>query len=122
MKRIVPFLVAVLISTTASAGEWAYRVSPVRTAMLTKPTAKEGAAVGAHWAYLKEQFRNGTIVFAGRTTSMDKSTFGIVVFRADDEQAARAVMNADPSVKQGVFKASLYPFSVALLEGRPAPE
>jgi hypothetical protein len=36
------------------------------------------------------------------------------VFVSASEQEARELMNGDPAVKQGVMKAELFPFNVAL--------
>src|SRR5437764_5082665 len=108
MKQTICILIILFLATTASAGEWAYRVTATRTEMLTtKPTEKEGAALGGHWEYLKGLFRKGSIIFAGRTLNVDDTTFGLVVFHADDEKAARAIMEGDPAVQQGGFKATL---------------
>jgi uncharacterized protein len=43
--------------------------------------------------------------------------FGIIVFEAQDEVAARAFVDADPAVSAGVMGAEFYPFRVALLRG-----
>jgi uncharacterized protein len=46
------------------------------------------------------------------------ATFGVVVFEAADEDAARRFMAADPAVVAGVMTATLHPSSLALLRGR----
>ena len=38
---------------------------------------------------------------------------GIVVFRAHNDQEAKAIMEADPAVAAGVFKARVNPFNYA---------
>jgi uncharacterized protein YciI len=43
---------------------------------------------------------------------------GITVIEAEDEDAARAVMAADPAVASGVMTAELRPMRVAFLRGR----
>ncbi|HKO58798.1 MAG TPA: YciI family protein [Thermoanaerobaculia bacterium] len=123
-NRVVLVLVLMLLlaATTASAADWAYRIQPARPDLMTKPTADELAAVGAHWEHLKELFRKGTVVFAGRTTKAEGEVFGVVVFHAENEEAARAIMNSDPAVQKGVMKATLFPFSIALMEGRELKE
>jgi uncharacterized protein YciI len=39
----------------------------------------------------------------------------LVVLIANSEEQAQAVMEDDPAVKAGVFRAELFPFSVALV-------
>jgi uncharacterized protein YciI len=93
-----------------------YRIRPVRAGMLTDgPTADEGAAVSAHFAYLQDLTKRGVVFLAGRTLSMPPDSFGIVIFRADTEAAARQVMEGDPVVRLNVMSADLFPFSLALL-------
>ena len=41
-------------------------------------------------------------------------TFGIAIFQAPDETAARRFMESDPAVVAGVMTAELHPFAVAL--------
>ena len=56
-----------------------------------------------HFDYLVRLTDAGTVLMAGRTTAVDESTFGIVVFEAADELAAHAA----------VIHAELFPFRVA---------
>lgn len=121
-RIVLALLMLLLVASTATADDWAYRIQPTRPELMTKPTADELAAVGAHWEHLKELFRNGTVVFAGRTTKPEGEVFGVVVFHAPNEEAARAIMNGDPAVQKGVMKATLFPFSIALMEGRAVRE
>ncbi len=49
-----------------------------------------------HFDYLVRLTDAGTVLMAGRTTSVDESTFWIVVFESADELAAHAaVMHAE---------------------------
>jgi hypothetical protein len=45
----------------------------------------------------------------------DESAFGICIFEAGDESAARMIMEADPAVRLGVMRADLYPYKIALM-------
>jgi uncharacterized protein YciI len=84
-------------------------------------TDKDNAAVSAHFARLSRAAETGQVVLAGRTSEPLDKTFGIVIFEADNEEAARAFMNADPAVEAGVMTATLHPYSIAL-ERRQARE
>jgi uncharacterized protein YciI len=100
--------------------EFLYRIQPSRLAMLeTGPTLEEAEATQAHFAYLKAARDAGVVFGAGRTLTKDEGTFGIVIFRAPDEQAARELMESDPAVAAGVMRAELFPFRVALWAAQP---
>jgi uncharacterized protein YciI len=93
--------------------QWLYRIVPARPGMLSEATADEARLVGEHFAYLVSLRDQGVLILAGRTQEVD-ATFGIVIFEADDEAAARAVLSADPAVAAGVFVSSLHPYAVAV--------
>lgn len=54
------------------------------------------------------------MILAGRTTENLDKTFGLVIFEAENEAAAKAFMEADPAVQAGVMTATLHPYAVAL--------
>lgn len=103
-----------------------YLIRPTRPAMLADgPTTEEGEIVARHVAYLKELAERGVVVMAGRTIGqVDEqdvaNPYGIIIVQAHLEEHARAVMENDPAVKEGVMTAELTPFRLALL-GNPAP-
>jgi uncharacterized protein YciI len=39
----------------------------------------------------------------GRTLNTDENTMGLAIFRAESEDAARQIMNADPAVKNSLM-------------------
>jgi uncharacterized protein len=93
--------------------QWIYRIVPTRPEMVAAPTAREAEIVGSHFRYLVDLRDRGILILAGRTQeSVD--TWGITIFEADDEVAARAVVNGDPAVTGGVFEATLHPYAVAV--------
>ncbi len=101
--------------------EFLYRIQPTRLDMLaTGPTLPEIAATQAHFAYLEAARDAGVVLAAGRTLTNDETTFGLVIFRAPDEAAARDFMECDPAVQAGVMRAELFPFRVALWADREA--
>jgi uncharacterized protein YciI len=103
--------------------EYLYRIQPTRPEMLLDgPTPQEAATISEHFAYLKELTDRGVVMLAGRTLNTDASSFGIVIFNADSEGAARQLMNDDPAVEQGVMRAELFPYRIALLHpSNPLP-
>ena len=78
------------------------------------PTEQEALAVQAHFQYLQGLVEAGIVLMAGRTLTSDEHTFGIVVFEANSEEAAKEIVAADPAVKAEVMRAELFPYSVAL--------
>jgi uncharacterized protein YciI len=93
-------------------------VHPARPGFLAEPTPAEEASVGAHFDYLVRLAREGVVLLAGRTLNEDPTTFGIVIFEADDADAARGIMRDDPAVRDGVFAAELFPYRIAVASPR----
>ena len=84
----------------------------------------DNIALTAHVQYLKRLLAEGKLILAGpsfdppiypdATETMipfEIPTPGIVVFRAHNDQEAKAIMEADPAVAAGVFKARVNPFN-----------
>lgn len=59
----------------------------------------------------------GKLILAGKTGGMDEKTFGIVIFEADSDEGAKLIMKSDPAVAEGIMKAELFPYNVALMRG-----
>lgn len=78
-------------------------------------TEQDNALVAEHFERLQEATKQGKVILAGRTEEPLDKTFGLVVFVAPNEEAAREFMNTDPVVAAGVMTATLHPYSVALL-------
>ncbi len=96
--------------------QWIYLLKVTRLEMLTEgPTPEEEATVSRHFAYLKDLTDKGVMILMGRTQTADESTFGIAIFEAEDEAAARTIMENDPAVAGGVMSATLYPYKIALM-------
>ncbi len=95
--------------------EFIYRIVPARAGMLADgPTAQEARVVEEHFAYLERLTDEGRVLMAGRTLTDDERSFGIVVFAAESDDAARELVDHDPAVRAGVMTAELWPFRVAL--------
>jgi uncharacterized protein YciI len=62
------------------------------------PTPEEAETVSRHFAYLSDLTEKGVMILVGRTQNKDESTFGIAIFEAEDESAARKIMEDDPAV------------------------
>lgn len=77
-------------------------------------TERDSGAVSDHFKRLETATAAGKVLIAGRTREANDATFGIVVFEAVDEAAAKSFMESDPCVVAGVMTAELHPFKVAL--------
>jgi uncharacterized protein YciI len=85
------------------------------------PTEAEAATVKRHWAHLQDLLESGKLIFAGRTLSILDNGFASIVFLAVSEEAAQAIMDRDPGIREGVFRGHLYPYQV-LLMGNWSPD
>ncbi|HNZ83141.1 MAG TPA: YciI family protein [Sedimentibacter sp.] len=79
-------------------------------------TVKEEAIVKRHFAKLQGLLEDGKLVLAGKTDGLDEKTFGIVIFEADSEEEAKLIMENDPAIAEGIMKAELFPYRVALIQ------
>ncbi len=96
--------------------QFLYYLKPARLGMVTeRPTPEETETVSRHFAYLKDLTEKGVMILMGRTQNNDESVFGIAIFEAEDESAARRLMENDPAVAGGVMQATLYPYKIALM-------
>ena len=101
--------------------QFLYRIQPTRLAMLTDgPTEQEAAIIGRHFAYLKNLVAKGKVLMAGRTLNNDASSFGIAILATESEHEAVSIMQGDPAVAEGVMKAELFPYRVALWSPGPS--
>ena len=76
-------------------------------------------ALDRHFARFQHAIEPGELILAGRTREPGDKTFGIAIFEANDEAAARKFMESDPAVVAGLMTAELHPFSVALQRKTP---
>jgi uncharacterized protein len=85
----------------------------------TKWTKEDSAALDRHFIRFQEAVKSGQLILAGRTKEPGDKTFGIAIFRASDEAAARKFMESDPAVVAKLMTAELHPFFVALQREAP---
>ena len=76
-------------------------------------TAADRAAGDRHLAHIMAAAAAGKLVLAGRTQEPLDQTFGIAIFEAPDGEAARAFMQSDPAVAEGIMTAELHPYRIA---------
>ena len=93
---------------------WLYVLTPPRQSFADDMTEEESAIMRDHFRYLQGLLEDGTLVLAGPSL---RPLFGIAVLEADDEAAARGVMERDPAIASGLQSAELHPFRLSLLRG-----
>jgi uncharacterized protein len=91
--------------------EYLYLIHPFRDGFFEQPTPEEDRVMEEHFQYLKQATEAGTVLLAGPCLD---STFGIIVFFARNDEAARDFMFNDPSIKNNVMMAELHPMRVSL--------
>ena len=109
---------------------WCYFLKPARDGLLDAQTEAEQNALRGHVQHLTELLNTDTLVVAGpcppepvihpqgeSMVMLDLPTPGIVIFKAADKEAAREIMEGDPAVKAGVFKATLRRFNRSFWRG-----
>lgn len=101
--------------------QYLYRITPTRDGFLLESTPEEDALVSKHFQYLQALTARGIVLLAGRTLHTDETSHGLVIMEANSEEDARPLMENDPAVKAGIFRAELFPFSVALASARILP-
>jgi len=91
--------------------EYLYLIHPYRHGFFDSPTPQEQSVMEEHFQYLQRGLEQGTVILAGPCLD---DTFGLVILRAADEQAAQAFMLNDPSVVKNVMVAELHPLRISL--------
>jgi uncharacterized protein YciI len=94
--------------------EYIYLIHPFRDDFFVQPTPEENLVMEEHFEYLKQATEAGIILLAGPCLD---NTFGIIVFRAKNDETAHTFMFNDPSVKKNVMMAELHPIRISL-QGR----
>lgn len=82
-------------------------------------TKEDNAIIERHFVRFQKASKAGQLILAGRTSEPGDKTFGIAVFEAPNEDAARKFMQEDPAVAGGLMTAELHPFAVALERKNP---
>lgn len=75
-------------------------------------TDEQNKIAEEHFSYLENLVDENVVILAGRT--IEKDTFGIVVFKAGTWDEALQIMNNDPAVKNKLMTTELHEFSLAL--------
>jgi uncharacterized protein len=102
-----------------AAKTWLIRLIPPRRTFSHDATPAEQALMERHFAYWKDLNAKGLCMFGGPVLD-PKGDYGILVVRAATENEARAIGEADPSVKGGVNKLEVAEMHMAFVPIQPA--
>ena len=96
--------------------EWIYLIHPPRDNFAATMTDEEKEVWGVHFERFERMLLDGSVILVGPT--LGEINTGISIFEAPDEEAARKVMDEDPTIAGGFARGELRPFRVSLLRGR----
>jgi uncharacterized protein YciI len=96
---------------------WIYFLHPPRPDFAATMSEAESAVFAEHFQHLQRLLDDGALVLAGPT--LGESNTGIAIFEAEDEEAARRVMESDPAVASGVVFGELREMRLTFLRGTP---
>ena len=93
--------------------EWIYFLHAPRERFAETITDTEQAIMGRHAEYLFALLEEGKLLVAGPT--LGPVNTGIAIFEAPDEAAAQAILDADPSIVEGLMRGELRPFRASFV-------
>lgn len=96
--------------------EWIYFIHPLRDNFAATMTREEEEVWRVHFDRLRRLLDEGVMVLVGPT--LGPINTGIAIFEAPDEDAARRIMDEDPTIAGGHARGELRPFRISLLRGR----
>ena len=124
MKRLLVVLLALLLCNQVFAQEMQKKTGKQQFVIVLKLTPRlleeknwteqDNQIVGRHFVKLQQLLKEGKLILAGRTLTMDPKQMGIIIVEVDSEEEARQVMENDDAVKEKIMTAELFPFKVAL--------
>jgi uncharacterized protein YciI len=91
---------------------WMIRLTPPRPTFADDATPAEQALMEQHFAYWKDLNQKGVCTFGGPVLDPE-GAYGVLVVRASTQDEARALGEADPSVKAGLNKIEVAEIRVA---------
>jgi uncharacterized protein len=94
--------------------QYIYTVQVVRQAMLESPTEEEQRIAGEHLAYMQNLMDSGVGIFAGAIQLRDSRHLGLVVYQAENDEAAKAILHNDPAVQNRILRGRWFPYRIAL--------
>ena len=95
--------------------EYIYKTVPVRRLQVEENwTESDNKFTSDHFNYLLDLKAKGQLVLAGKTDGLDETTYGIVIFKAENDEEAKKIMENDPAIRNNVMIGTLHKYSVAI--------
>ena len=94
--------------------QYVYTVHVSRLGMLKDPTEEERNIAGQHVAYMSSLFDAGVAIFGGAVRVHDSRHMGLVIYQAEDDDAAKSILHNDPAVKSRIMRGRWFPFRLSL--------
>ena len=124
-KSVLAWLLVLAGLTAPAVASDAPPVAPLFVILYKQgPAWKDGVpmrqqdAIAPHYRYMQRLFEAGTILDAGPT--LDEPG-GVVILKAESLEAAKAAMQADPSVSSGMFVGEVHSWSPSFHSPGPLP-
>jgi uncharacterized protein YciI len=95
---------------------WIYFIHPPRDNFAETMTDEEAAVWARHFERFRRLLAEDVVMLVGPT--LGPINTGIAIFEAQDEAAARRLMNEDPVIGGGYARGELRPFRISLLRRR----
>ena len=92
------------------------KLIPPRPTFAQDMTADERAEMLEHVKYMREMFAAGRILIYGPVMAASGG-YGMGVFEVENEEEARKLMEADPTIKSGLNKFEFSPMRVGEARG-----
>ena len=97
-----------------AATTFAYKLTPPRPTFALDMSEAEAAVMGEHAAYWQPRVEQGDVLVFGPVLE-PAATWGLAVVLADDEEAVRALGDADPAVASGLATYEVFPMPGAVV-------
>jgi len=82
---------------------------PKRENFVQSMTNDEKAVFAEHFAYVEKLHSEGKLIISGACLD---GAFGMIMYKAETEEAARAMFENDPLTKSGITATEFHPFRV----------
>ena len=101
--------------------QYLYRLQPIREGFLLESTSEEDRIVSEHFRHLQQLTQEGVVLLAGRTLTTDPTSFGLVIFETESDEAARADGQRSGRSRLGLPRRAVSVRRRALAEASRAP-
>ena len=75
-------------------------------------TEKDNQIVDAHFKRLQQDYDAGKIVHVGRTLNPYDDGFGVVIYKAKNDEEAKKYMSEDPAIKENIMTATYQEYKI----------